>query len=29
MSKTLEMGWKIFELRAKLTIDAVNKAMVK
>lgn len=29
MSKTLEMGRKIVELRAKLTVDAVNKAMGK
>jgi creatinine amidohydrolase/Fe(II)-dependent formamide hydrolase-like protein len=27
MSKTLEMGKKIVELRAKLTVDAINKAM--
>jgi creatinine amidohydrolase/Fe(II)-dependent formamide hydrolase-like protein len=27
MSKTLEMGRKIVELRAKLTVDAINKAM--
>jgi creatinine amidohydrolase len=29
MSKTLEMGKKIVELRAKLTVDAINKAMGK
>jgi len=29
MSKTLEMGRKIVELRAKLTVDAINKAMAK
>jgi len=27
MSKTLEMARKIVELRAKLTVDAINKAM--
>jgi creatinine amidohydrolase/Fe(II)-dependent formamide hydrolase-like protein len=29
MSKTLEMGRKIVELRTKLTVDAINKAMAK
>jgi hypothetical protein len=29
MSKTLEMGRKIVELRAKLTVDAINKEMAK
>jgi creatinine amidohydrolase len=29
MSKTLEMGKKIVELRAKITVDAINKAMGK
>jgi len=29
MTKTLEMGRKIVELRAKLTVDAINKAMAK
>ena len=29
MSKTLEMAKKIVELRAKLTVDAINKAMSK
>src|SRR5436190_10931940 len=29
MSKTLEMGRKIVELRTKLTVDAINKAMDK
>jgi len=29
MSKTLEMAKKIVDLRAKLTIDAINKAMAK
>jgi creatinine amidohydrolase len=29
MAKTLEMGRKIVELRAKLTVDAINKAMSK
>ena len=29
MTKTLEMGRKIVELRAKLTFDAINKAMAK
>ncbi len=27
MSKTLEMAKKIVELRAKLTVDAINKAI--
>jgi creatinine amidohydrolase/Fe(II)-dependent formamide hydrolase-like protein len=29
MSKTLEMGRKIVEVRAKLAVDAINKAMAK
>jgi creatinine amidohydrolase len=29
MSKTLEMGRKIVELRTRLTVDAINKAMAK
>jgi hypothetical protein len=29
MSKTLEMGKRIVELRAKITVDAINKAMGK
>ena len=29
MSKTLEMGKKIVELRTKLTVDAIGKAMSK
>ena len=29
MSKTLEMAKKIVELRTKLTVDAINKAMAR
>ena len=29
MSKTLEMGRKIVELRTKLTVDAINKAIAQ
>ena len=29
MSKTLEMARKIVDLRTKLTVDAINKAMAK